>query len=162
TNDPTSELFAIADRVRQDVPAPTLTSPFVQKETTTTYDVYEAKYGPSPNYQAGKLPFAQKEDGGAFAFDASGKPVVQATFDLRFALVVPNAQKCPPPAAGYPVVLYAHGTGGDYRSMIGDGTSAALATNCLASMGIDQIFHGQRPGAPPLLPDGSQDEGKIQ
>jgi predicted esterase len=162
TEDPTAELFAVADSVRQDVPAPSITSPIVAKETTGAYDVYEGRYGPSPNYQAGKIPFAQKEDGGGFVFDASGKPTLQGTFDLRFSLVIPNAQKCPAPASGYPVVLYAHGTGGDYRSMIGDGTSNALAGNCLASMGIDQIFHGDRPGAPPLLPDGSQDEGKIE
>ena len=64
------------------------------------------------------------------------------------------------PAAGYPVVLYAHGTGGDYRSMIDDKTSQALAQQCLASMGIDQIFHGTRPGAPPASDPNR--EGNIQ
>jgi hypothetical protein len=54
------------------------------------------------------------------------------------------------PAGGYPVVLYAHGTGGDYRSFVRDRTAQALAGQCLASMGIDQIFHGTRPGAPPV------------
>ena len=51
------------------------------------------------------------------------------------------------PAAGYPIVVYAHGTGGNYRSFIGgkrDGN--ALAARCIATMGIDQIFHGTRPG----------------
>ena len=51
------------------------------------------------------------------------------------------------PAGGYPIVLYAHGTGGDYRSFLDDGTGASLAQQCLASMGVDQIFHGTRPGA---------------
>src|SRR5690606_35661071 len=37
----------------------------------------------------------------------------------------------------------------DYRSFIGDGTARALAQRCLASMGIDQVLHGTRPGAPP-------------
>ncbi len=161
TVDPTAELFTVNDRVRTDVPAPTVKDgTWAQKEQTAAYDVYEGTYGPSPNYQAGKLPFAQKGDGGGFAFDAAKKPILQGTFDLRFALVVPNAQKCPAPAAGYPVVLYAHGTGGDYRSMIDDKTSDALAQQCLASMGIDQIFHGTRPGAPPASDPNR--EGNIQ
>src|SRR5262249_42006356 len=45
--------------------------------------------------------------------------------------------------------LYAHGTGGGYRSYTRGGTAKALAQRCLASMGIDQIFHGTPPGAPP-------------
>jgi hypothetical protein len=55
-------------------------------------------------------------------------------------------------------VLYAHGTGGDYRSFIDDGTATALAGQCLASMGVDQIFHGTRPGAP----TGPNAEARIQ
>jgi len=161
TDDPTAELFAIADSIRTDVPAPTVKGgTWIQKERASDYDAYEGSYGPSPNYQSGQLPFSKIADGGAFARDAQGKPTLQGTFDLRFSLVVPNEAKCPPPAAGYPIVLYAHGTGGDYRSMIADGTSAALASKCLASMGIDQIFHGTRPGAPPS--GSSNREGNIQ
>jgi hypothetical protein len=163
TNDPTSELFAVADAVRSQVPAPTAdAASWVQKEQRADYDVYEGSYGPSPNYQAGKLPFTKLGDGGNFAFDASGKPIVQGTFNLRFSLVVPNAAKCPLPAAGYPITLYAHGTGGDYRSVISEGGSvgAALASKCVASMGVDQIFHGARPGAPP--PSDPNREGNIQ
>jgi hypothetical protein len=145
TDDPTEETYAIIDDVKANVPAPTAApAAWAQKEQTATYDVYEGTYGPSPNYQAGTPPFAKQ--GGGFVFDG-GKPVLQGTFDLRFALTVPN--KCTAPAGGYPVVLYAHGTGGDYRSYIQDGTADALASRCLAAMGIDQIFHGTRPGAPP-------------
>ncbi len=161
TADPTAELFAVNDHLRANVPAPTVKDgTWAAKEQTPDYDVYEGTYGPSPDYQAGKLPFTQKGDGGGFAFDAAKKPVLQGTFDLRFSLVVPNGATCPPPAAGYPVVLYAHGTGGDYRSMISDKTSQALAQQCLASMGIDQIFHGTRPGAPPASDPNR--EGNIQ
>lgn len=163
TNDPTSELFAVADAVPSQVPAPTAdAASWVQKEQRADYDVYEGSYGPSPNYQAGTLPFTKLGDGGNFAFDAGGKPILQGTFNLRFSLVVPNAAKCPPPAAGYPLTLYAHGTGGDYRSVISEGGSvgAALAAKCVASMGVDQIFHGTRPGAPPL--NDPNREGNIQ
>jgi hypothetical protein len=48
-------------------------------------------------------------------------------------------------------VLYAHGTGGNYRSIVDEGNSFGdlMAQHCLASMGINQIFAGTRPGAPP-------------
>lgn len=146
TNDPTAEVFAIADDVKASVPAPSA-SGWTAKESNADYDVYEGTYGPSPNYQAGTVPYRRPADGGGFVFEG-GKPKLQGTFDLRFALAVPKEPACPAPAAGYPVVLYAHGTGGDYRSFLDDGTARALAERCLASMGIDQIFHGTRPGAP--------------
>jgi hypothetical protein len=147
TNDPTAELFAVADDVHQSVPAPTA-SAWVGKEQATAYDVYEGSYGPAPNYQEGKAPYAS--DGGGFVFEA-GKPKLQGTFDMRFSLVVPNATACPVPADGYPIALYAHGTGGDYRSVVDESGSvgALLADKCIASMGVDQLFHGARPGAPP-------------
>ncbi len=153
TNDPTAQLFAVRDDVRANVLAPTVDpASWMQMETTADYDVYQGVYSPSPNYQAGTIPFAQYGDGGNFVFDAGGKPMLQNTFPMRFTFVVPNVTRCPPPAAGYPMVLYAHGTGGDYRSIVDEQNSVgqALAQQCVASMGVDQIFHGTRPGAPPL------------
>jgi len=148
TDDPTAEVFAAFDDVVANVPAPAARD-WTKAESAAEYDVYEGTYGPSPNYQAGTVPFRKPADGGGFALE-NGKPKLQGTFDLRFALAVPNVQACPVPPSGYPIVLYSHGTGGDYRSFIDDGTARALAGRCLASMGIDQIFHGTRPGAPPL------------
>jgi hypothetical protein len=46
-------------------------------------------------------------------------------------------------------VLYAHGTGGNWRSYLNDGTGAVLAAHCVATMGVDQIFQGVRPGSTP-------------
>jgi len=148
TADPTRELFAVRDAVRAQVPAPTAdlakwTVGFKSSFATE----YRGSYGPSPNYQAGKIPFEQYGDGGQLQF-VNGKPEVVDTFDLRFSLTVPKATKCPMPAAGYPIVLYAHGTGGDYLSYTKDGSGASLAKKCIATMGVDQIFHGARPGAP--------------
>jgi predicted esterase len=163
TNDSTEELFKVRDDVRNNFPAPTAADWKVTKPsqsprpTDGPYDVYEGNYGPSPDYQAGNIPFQKISDGGGFAFE-NGAPKVQRQFDLRFALAVPDEAACPMPAAGYPVVLYAHGTGGNYRSFIGDRTAGALARQCLASMGVDQIFHGTRPGAP----TGPNAEGEVQ
>src|SRR5262249_49418087 len=113
----------------------------------TAYEEYQGMYGPSPNFQHGTLPFAQYGDGGNFLVH-DGVPVMADTFNLRFSLTVPKASACPMPPNGYPIVLYAHGTGGDWRSYLYDGTGEDLAKHCLASMGVDQIFHGTRPGAP--------------
>jgi predicted esterase len=145
TNDPTAELFAAHDDALTQ-PAPTMSN-VVYKDSPGGVDVYEGMYGPTPDYQVGQVPFALPEDGGNFD-SSSGTPKVQRLYDQRFAIAVPDAAVCPVPDAGYPVVLYAHGTGGDYRSFIDDGTAQALAGQCLASMGVDQIFHGTRPGAP--------------
>ncbi|MFO0643730.1 MAG: hypothetical protein U0183_31170 [Polyangiaceae bacterium] len=146
TNDPTDELFRVVDAMKSQVKAP-VARDIVAKDQAASYDVYEGMYGPTPSYQAGTVPFAQQ--GGAFTFDDKGVPVLQGTFDVRFAIVIPNAQKCPEPEAGYPVVIYAHGTGGDYRSIMSKSVGPALAEACLATVGTDQIFHGTRPGAPP-------------
>lgn len=149
TNDPTAETAKIRDYVVQKYPAPKILDGTLKKaEQSGFYDTYEGRYGPTPNFQKGELPFAKS--GGALAFDAQGEPDVQSDFDLRFALTVPKAASCPMPDKGYPIVLYAHGTGGNYRSFIGpkdEGT--ALAKRCIATMGIDQIFHGDRPGSCP-------------
>jgi hypothetical protein len=149
TSDPNKELETVRDGVAQTVPAPTADATMWKIDSQeATYTEYTGSYGPSPNYQAGKLPFTNFGDGGQFEF-ADGLPVVQSTYPLRFSLMVPKATACPPPANGYPIVLYAHGTGGDYQSYISDGTGPELAAHCMATMGVDQIFQGTRPGSTP-------------
>lgn len=150
TDAPTEETEKLRDWVLASYPAPTATpNKWVAKDQVAdVIDVYEGDYGPSPDFQAGEIPFKDYGDGGKLTFDASGTPVVQREFNLRFALSIPASEACPMPAAGYPIVLYAHGTGGTYRSMLGGGDEAeSLGKRCIATMGIDQIFHGTRPGA---------------
>ncbi|MDI3282440.1 hypothetical protein [Polyangium sp. 15x6] len=148
TNDPTEELFAARDHLRANVPAPVANpTAWIIGGTWDTRTEYLGVYGPSPNYQEGELPFETPSDGGAFKYE-NGAPAVVDTFDLRFSLTVPNSPACPMPPNGFPIVLYAHGTGGDFRSYVYDGTARSLAEQCIASMGVDQIFHGRRPGAP--------------
>lgn len=148
TGDPTGELATMRDAVVKSFPAPAVTpGTWTPGASTPDFDEYTGVYGPSPNYQAGTVPYAVEADGGGFVF-AGGAPVLQSSFDLRFSLSVPKDPRCPMPASGYPIVLYAHGTGGDYQSYLSDGTARILAYHCLASMGVDQIFHGARPGAP--------------
>jgi hypothetical protein len=147
TSDPTAELIAVRDGVGKTVAAPKA-DPTAWKLAFegASFSEYQGNYGPSPNYQVGKVPFANFGDGGQFAVQ-NGVPEVQTVLDLRFSLTVPNPSACPMPPAGYPIVLYAHGTGGDWRSYLADGTGVILAKHCLASMGVDQIFQGVRPGS---------------
>ncbi len=149
TDDPTAELIAVRDGVSKTVAAPTAAGDkWVLHSAGANYDEYQGSYGPSPNYQAGTIPFEHYGDGGGFVLQ-NGLPVLQNTFDLRFSIAIPKAATCPMPANGYPIVLYQHGTGGDWRSYLEDGTATALTKHCMAAMGVDQIFHGIRPGAPP-------------
>ena len=148
TGDPTAELYALRDHAVEHVPAPEMRPSFWQfKDKGPAWNEYVGQYGPSPNYQFGKMPFANVGDGGGFRFE-DGAPVVEGLYDMRFSLTVPKAEQCPMPEAGYPIAMYAHGTGGDYRSYVLDGSAAALAERCIATMGVDQIFHGTRWGSP--------------
>lgn len=100
----------------------------------------------SPIYQQGELPYTT--EGGHLSFDEEGRPELVSEFDQRVSFSIPSATM---PPEGYPLVLYAHGTGGSYLSYVNDGTAASLAAEGIAMMGIDQLHHGPR-----LPPEGSQ------
>ena len=54
-------------------------------------------------------------------------------------------------AAGYRMMeslFSAIGTPAKFSPLTIDGTAKSLTGKCLAVMGVDQIFHGTRPGAP--------------
>lgn len=107
---------------------------------SAAFDLVEGHYT-SPTFQHGTLPYSSINDGGAFEFDAEGNPILADTFAQRFALSIPRA---PMPVGGYPIVLYAHGTGGSAYSAMCDGTAGRLAQRGIAVMGIDQLHHAPR------------------
>lgn len=140
TGHPTAELRDIATWVDGAAPAPALVDVAVSEDKATGFELYEGHYT-SSNLQAGVVPY--DTEGGDFVIGDSG-PEVQATESLRFALAVPTGDA---PASGWPVVLYGHGTGGDYKSMLtGSKYSVAkeLTKRGMAVMGIDQPLHGPR------------------
>lgn len=148
TNRPTEAAEKMRDWMIDNFEAPTAWDWTQASGSNANMDVYEGMYGPSPDFQEGTVPFVKYGDGGGFVFDENGDPVLQRQFDLRFSLSVPKVANCPMPAKGYPIVLYAHGTGGDYRSYLRSSSEGpALGKKCIATMGIDQIFHGTRPGS---------------
>ncbi len=106
----------------------------------------------APNFQSGTPPYASAQEGGEILLDEQGYPRVARTETLRFAVSIPRGEM---PAAGWPVVIYAHGTGGDYRTFIANGVAGDLAevkdpdnpkrtVAQLAVVGIDQNIHGSR------------------
>lgn len=150
TLDPVSELFAVRDWTLENYEAPhVVEGSWVRTDEYEDVVVYEARYGPSPIFQRGTIPYTT--EGGEFVFDEDGNPVVQGSFEARFSLAVP---KTPPPSGGYPVVLCAHGTTGDYRTCVDDDEALIAARAGFATFGVDQIHHGERNpagGDPSLL-----------
>lgn len=129
------ELDELAAFLRaQPQPVATLTG---VASSTADYDAFEGTY-PAPFLQHGTPPFDLK--GGEFKRDAEGTPIIARIETLRFVITIPKGDV---PSGGFPIVLYSHGTGGSYKSVLG-GEAKALATRGVATVGIDQVLHGPR------------------
>lgn len=102
----------------------------------------------APNFQTGEVPY-NADGSGDIVLGADGLPVVQRTEALRVSFTVPEG---PMPPDGWPIVIYAHGTGGSYTSFVSDHTATRMAEQGLATISIDQVLHGPRnPGGDPEL-----------
>ncbi|MGF1468244.1 MAG: hypothetical protein ACFCGT_19150 [Sandaracinaceae bacterium] len=161
TQDPTADMLRLREWLLASYPAPSAdVGAWTLRASAPSYQEVNGRYGPSPIVQAGALPYLAT--GGEIVLDASGAPTVHGEFDPRFSLVLPQT---PMPDDGYPVVIYAHGTDGDYRSVVRTGLAVDLAEAGIATMGVDQIHHGERNagGDPGLLffnvlnPDAARD-----
>lgn len=110
-----------------------------------------------PVYQQGTAPYLS--EGGAFS-TAGGpsEPITSVrTEKVCAALTVPKGTA---PAGGWPIALYAHGTGGSFRSHAVDGAAKTLSkitvaggTEGFAVLGIDQVQHGPRRGSSTASPN---------
>lgn len=126
---------------------------------------------PSFQQHLENAPFLERE-GGRVLLDAAGRPVpapvppgapaahpdCPGMLRVRFVLSVPESA---PPRDGYPLLVTAHGTGGDAFSFLGRGDFAGWAAEeGFAAVSTDQPLHGGaeggRPGAegPLVLPMG--------
>ncbi|MCS6901094.1 MAG: dickkopf-related protein [Myxococcales bacterium] len=109
-----------------------------------------------PIFQQGKAPYLTPEDGGGI--DTSGATLSPVrTEPVCLSLTVPKATM---PEKGWPVVVYAHGTGGNFRSHVTQGLARLLAKAesgegvvPIAVLGIDQVQHGPRRGGSTKGPD---------
>ena len=140
TQDAIGETIGIRDWMVNDYETPTVddASLEVVRESPRLTEI-TGTYGPVPVFQDGEIPFI--DVGGAIDVDADGAPTVHSEYRARFTLTIPTT---PMPAEGYPIVLYAHGTGGDHSTFVSNDVGANLARLGFAAMGIDQIHHGER------------------
>ena len=106
--------------------------------TTSAYKLWTGAYT-APNFQTGTPPYLSS--GGEILTGDDGAAVVQRIEPMRFALTIPTGAK---PAGGWPICIYAHGTGGDYESFVDDGTGSRLASQGIATISTDQVLHGPR------------------
>ncbi len=149
----TDVMAKIRKVIYRDFPAPPVEPALTAIGETDQYLTFEGRMD-GPNFQVGTPPYSQPEDGGGIEFDANGDPKIVRTESIRFAMTIPKGQM---PAAGWPVALYAHGTGGSYKSFIGDSIGSDLAeirngqgeiVSKIACISIDQVLHGPRKGDP--------------
>jgi len=103
-----------------------------------------------PIFQTGTEPYQTPTDGGDFTLASDGTPTLQRTEQVCMALTVPKGTM---PAGGWPLLVYAHGTGGSFRSHIPEGVAKREAAQGIAVLGIDQVEHGTRRGTSQTSPD---------
>ena len=119
TDDPTAALGVVyADMLSRPLPA--LDAPLEQTDVFPGYCVYQGSL-PMPDYQSGAPPYDFSASGGAWVFDASGKPVLQRTEDAGVVVTVPRS---PMPATGWPFVHFLRTGGGGDRPLVDRGPQA--------------------------------------
>ena len=98
----------------------------------------------APQFQKGNPPFFDLDTG--FFVKKDGK--FQYRFEkLRFVLTVPHSYiSANKPPVKIPIVIYSHGTGGDYETPINNNIASQLADLGIAVISIDQPLHGERVG----------------
>lgn len=142
TQDPTEELRVIADTLHDRMAPPPFDAEVTRYAERSGYVAYEGEVL-LPVWQHGARPY--RDSAGGFQFDADGVPIVAAWERARFALSVPEGE---PPADGWPVVLYGHGTGGDYTTFCNSGANeeeaSVLSRVGVAMIGVSQPLHADR------------------
>lgn len=136
TQEATALLVAARAVVHEQAPPSARDIEFIT--SNSSYAQYEGLYD-APNFQSGEPPY--RREGGSIEVDGDGRPVIERSEELRFALTVPLGD---PPEGGWPVVLYAHGTSGSYTSFVTGGTARLLADVGIAGLSMDQVLHGPR------------------
>lgn len=104
-----------------------------------------------PVFQKGVRPYETPAQGGNIEYEPlTGLAKIQTTEDVCFSLTVPKGVM---PAAGWPLVVYAHGTGGSYLSGVSTwaqdfatGVAAGGEPVPMAMLSYDGALHGTRKG----------------
>ena len=140
TRDPTDEMARFAWRIQNELSLPVLDQELSRWKFEDGWSAFEGKIW-VPLWQHGTRPYLSS--GGGFAFDEDGMPVIADWEEVYFTFSVPRDTDGP-----IPVVIYSHGTGGDWHTFA-DGSgelvvAKVLADKGLAGFGISQPLHGDR------------------
>jgi predicted esterase len=128
---------------------------------SATYTTYQGVMS-LPAFQKGVPPYLDPSAGGNIEYDAAGVATIARSELVCFSLTVPKGVA---PATGWPLVVYGHGTGGSYRSIVDlaladdfasgiapaglgggvDGGAGATPVP-MAVLGFDGVMHGTRNG----------------
>lgn len=145
TQDPVAETRRIASMIQDTLGLPPLAQELTFVEERGLYNWYVGTVA-VPVWQHGERPYM--EEGGGLAFEEDGTPILAYWERVNFSLTIPNED---PPEGGWPVVLYSHGTGGDYTTFCNSGANeeeaTVMAREGIAMFGISQPLHADR--APP-------------
>ena len=150
TGDPGARLRQLAEW-GYGLPTPAVKEPgLTLGEVYDDFVVLEGRHS-APLYQAGERPY--EEEGGEILFGEDGEPEIQEQQWVRFNVTIPRG---PMPAGGWPMMLYMHGSGGDWRQVIdrgvdetpGTGPALVAARHGVAAMGFDFPLHGDRSDPP--------------
>ncbi|MCB9666485.1 MAG: hypothetical protein H6732_20410 [Alphaproteobacteria bacterium] len=145
TLDPVATLETVARFVRKRLDPvrfePRLQAVDLEREA---YDVHRSTYV-TPILMQGDKPYATA--GGSFAFRDDGLPLVQSWDLMRLSVVTPKSLGTAP-KKGWPVLVYLHGTGGDYRTFCNSDSELEVgrwaAEMGVVGLGIDLPLHGPR------------------
>jgi hypothetical protein len=115
TWDPTEGFRAfLSDALARPLPQPQ--APFALHDVFPDYCVYQTTIAMT-EYQQGDPPYSS--GGGAWAVDASGKPVPQRDEPAHFVVTVPRHAM---PSGGFPLVVFSRTGGGGDRPLVDRGT----------------------------------------
>ncbi len=117
TGDPVSLLGRAIDHARATA-LPSPAAAFVRNEEFPTFCVYETTID-MPTYQEGAPPYSS--EGGGFAVDAQGLPILGGYERANFVVTVPKREM---PAAGYPLLVFSRTGGGGDRPLVDRGVRA--------------------------------------
>lgn len=141
TQSPTRDFAAVVNAIDTWLPRPEWTHrPLEYAGEEQGYVHYTGELS-VPLWQEGEKPYAA--EGGGFVFDDNGSPVLFGWDRCTFSVTVPKGE---PPADGWPVVVYSHGTGGSHASFVGASPRPAglMAREGVAMFGISQPLHADR------------------
>ena len=156
TMDPSATLVKLADWVENE-PAPVVDAPWKLEDDFQSYQWVSGLYT-VPQVQEGTRPGE-----GRIQWTDGGQPRRVGGQQMRLALTVP---KQPMPPGGFPLMIYFHGSGGEWREAIdrgprpqikayrdmspplGSGPAEYLARRGIAVLGFDFPLHGGRKTPP--------------